>query len=312
MANLTMLFERAEAELHGLKRRRTKTQEVLDLVGVQGVAWRYLSGTEVLQIYPPTKLRETFRDGDYLVAKNPTSECRYYDPNGNLKPDQWSYVGCNCSSLPDTQVWGWIKKAYENLKRDKGVRSKQQSRRGYSSSERPQVHDTTKANLVVSGIESLYRLTGTGGGFSEQPVWLDILANAVAELPRGCQGKRANELLAEALRRAQVYSRSEVAVSSGSAHAVDMVVECNGRRVGVELGTGQAERIELDLLKLINLALRHEVDFACLILPQNVTRPSVMGKQGMPTAVKNLARMCLPLLTLIQARLRDVFVIWYA
>lgn len=111
MADLKALFKRAEDELHGLKRRRTKTQEVLELVGVQGVAWRPLSGTEVLQIYPPTKRRETFRDGDDLVVKNPTSECRYYDPNGNLRSDQFSYVGCNCSNLPDTQVWGWIKQA---------------------------------------------------------------------------------------------------------------------------------------------------------------------------------------------------------
>lgn len=124
MADLESLFEQAETELPGLKRRRTKTQEVLELAGVQGVAWRPLRGTRVLQINPPTKGRETFREGGYLVVKSVTSECRYYDPNHNLRPNQWSFVGCSCSNLSNAQVWGWIKQAYENLKRDKTMCSK--------------------------------------------------------------------------------------------------------------------------------------------------------------------------------------------
>lgn len=122
MANLELLFERAETELPGLKRRRTQTQEVLELAGVQGVAWRPLSGARVLQIYPPTKGRETFREGNYFLVKNRLSECRYHDPDHDLKGDQWSYVGCDCSKLSEGQVWGWIKQAYQNLKRDKAAR----------------------------------------------------------------------------------------------------------------------------------------------------------------------------------------------
>ena len=122
MANLELLFERAETELPGLKRRRTQTQEVLELIGVQGVAWRPLSGAQVLQIYPPTKGRETFREGNYFLVKSRLSECRYYDPNHDLESDQWSYVGCNCSKLSEGEVWGWIKQAYQNLKSDKAGR----------------------------------------------------------------------------------------------------------------------------------------------------------------------------------------------
>ena len=167
----------------------------------------------------------------------------------------------------------------------------------------------TGPRVTVTGIESLYRIGG--GGLSKQPVWLDILAHAVTELPKGCQGKVANRLLATILGKAGVRVASEVAVSPGSAHSVDFLIVSDEAKVGVELGTGQAERVELDLLKLITLALRREINCACLILPRDVSRHSVMGAQQMSTAVKGLARMCSPLFNLIQAQLRDMFVMWY-
>jgi len=172
----------------------------------------------------------------------------------------------------------------------------------------------TGARVTVTEIESLYQIGVAGGGLSKQPAWLGIMAHAVAELPKGCQGKAANKLLATILRKAGVRVTSEVAVSPWSAHSVDFLIVSDEGKVGVEFGTGQAERVELDLLKLITLALQREINCACLILPQNVTRHSVMGKQKMQTAVENLAIMCSPLLTFIQKQsgLKDIVIIWYA
>jgi len=133
----------------------------------------------------------------------------------------------------------------------------------------------------------------------------------MGQLPRGCQGIRANRLLAEALVKLGTNLHSEVMVSPGSAHSVDFVIVSGEDKVGVELGTGQAERVELDLLKLVILALQRKINCGCLILPRNVTRHSVMGAQEMSAAVKGLARMCSPLFTLIKAHLRDMFVMWY-
>ena len=121
MANLELLFQRAVTELYGLKTRCTNTQEALELVGVQGVAWRPLVGRQILQIYPPTKYRNVYRDGQFLRIEGSGADCQYHDPNGLLNEHQWSYVGCDCTELSDSQVWNWIKSAYENLKKDKGL-----------------------------------------------------------------------------------------------------------------------------------------------------------------------------------------------
>lgn len=128
MANLSMLFKRAVRELPNTGLRQTATQEVLELRDkqghrVQGIAWRPLSNQQVLQFYPPTPPRRAFREGPHLVIKDHRIECRYYDPNCKLNPNQWSYVGCsNCSNLSDDVVWDWILRAYEYLRRDKGMK----------------------------------------------------------------------------------------------------------------------------------------------------------------------------------------------
>ena len=122
MANLENLFKRAKAELPGCRLRRTSTQEVLE-VEEGGVAWRPLSGSCVLQIYPPSTGRKAFRDSDYFVIKDAEHECRYFDPDRNLKPNQWSYVGCSCSSLPDEAVLGWIRETYK-FRRQTGARNR--------------------------------------------------------------------------------------------------------------------------------------------------------------------------------------------
>lgn len=311
MANLEELFKRAGVELPGLERRRTKAQEVLELAGVQGVAWRPLSGAQVLQMYPPTKGRETSREGDYLVVRSGTSVCRYYDPNHNLGSNQWSYVGCNCSNLSDAQVWGWIKEAYENLKRDKPMPSKREPVVGDANPDEMEKYDMLRAKVIVTGIESMCQPQNAGRGISGHPAWLADLARAVGELPKGCQGKEANDSLEGALALANLRFQREVPVGPGSAHRVDFVIEFNRDRIGMELGTGKAERVELDLLKLVNLALRREIDYACLVLPQNVTRHSVMGRQEMAAAVNSLAAMCSPLLSLVRPQLKGMFVIWY-
>lgn len=168
-----------------------------------------------------------------------------------------------------------------------------------------------EAKVAITGIESLFRLAGAGEGLSKHMSWLDILTDAMEELPKGCQGKSANRLLAKALDKSGLHLQCEFTVSPGSAHSVDFLIQINDYSVGVELGTGQAERVELDLLKLINLALRREINCACLILPRNVMRHSVMGTQEMLTAVKGLARMCSPLFTLIRVQLKDIMVVWY-
>jgi len=127
MADLKALFKRAGSELPNVRLRKARTQEVLELTGVQGIAWRPLSDTQVLQIYPPTRGRKTSRDGEFLVVMDAKSEWRYHDPDSKLNPRQWNFVGCNCSTLPDDQVWGWIRQAYEYLRRDKLTLAKGQT-----------------------------------------------------------------------------------------------------------------------------------------------------------------------------------------
>ena len=123
MADLTELSERADSELPGTNLRSTSTQEVLELRGVQGIAWRSLENREVLQLYPPSAKREAFRDGPFLVVRDSESECSYRDPGSRLYAEQWGYVGCSeCSSLADNLVSDWIRGAYENLRRNRGSR----------------------------------------------------------------------------------------------------------------------------------------------------------------------------------------------
>jgi len=182
----------------------------------------------------------------------------------------------------------------------------------HTSSEETWAHDTHTARIGVAGIQSLHQVNIGERGLSRQPGWLGMLLPALAELPRGYQGEQANTVLERALVRIGAHFQREVRAGLGSGHSVDFVIEFNNDRIGVELGTGQGERVELDLLKLISLVLRREINCGCLILPQNVTRHSIFGTQKMPTAVNGLARLCAPILTLIQAQLEDVVVIWYA
>jgi len=313
MANLEQLFERAEAELHGLRRRKAKTQEVLELPGVRGIAWRPLVGSQVLQVCPPTKGRQAFRDGDYLVVKSATSEWRYFDPHGKLDDNRWSYVGCDCSTLPDADVWDFIKQAYKYALRDKELewrgRATNTSRWPHPDA-KTQVSDSRTDKILVVGIESAYRPDDDDP--AKRLCWIGPLRRAVQEVPRGVQGKRANRLLAEALERVGLRWRGEVTVGQGSKHAVDFLIECNHDKVGVELGTGQGERVELDLLKLINLALCREINYACLILPRDLLRHSVMGRYPMKLSISSLVAMCSPLLDLVSDHLGDIVIIWYA
>jgi len=127
MANLAMLFKQAVKQLPYTGLSQSNTQEILELQDtqghrIQGIAWRPLINQQVLQFYPPTPKRQVFRDGSFLVIKGSKSECRYNDPDCQLNPAQWSYVGCTkCSNLSDEVVLGWISQAYEYLKRDKGI-----------------------------------------------------------------------------------------------------------------------------------------------------------------------------------------------
>lgn len=121
MADLATLFELAESKLPGTRLRQTSSQEVLELRGVQGIAWRPLANRQVLQLYPPTAGRRASREGPFLVVRDSKTEVKYRDPEGKLNSAQWSYVGCSdCSTLADSVVWGWIQDAYEHLRRNRG------------------------------------------------------------------------------------------------------------------------------------------------------------------------------------------------
>ena len=69
-------------------------------------------------------------------------------------------------------------------------------------------------------------------------------------------GLHSNDLLADALARANVRFGREVRVGPGALQSVDFLVTSNHDKISVELGTGHAERVEMDLLKLVSLALR--------------------------------------------------------
>ena len=94
--------------------------------------------------------------------------------------------------------------------------------------------------------------------------------------------------------------------------SVDFLVTSNHDKISVELGTGHAERVELDLLKLVSLALRREVTYACLFLPRDLERHSVMGRHLMKSATDGLISVCSPVMTLLREYLRDLIIIWYA
>ena len=165
--------------------------------------------------------------------------------------------------------------------------------------------------MKVAGIESLDQRHIGERGLVAKLGWVNIFTRALADVPATVKGEEANKALAIELGRIGVRFRREVLAGQGSGHAVDFVIEFSSDRIGVELGTGQAERLELDLLKLISLALRQEIDYACLILPRDVTRVPVFGKQEMRTAVRSLAALCSPILAPAQAQLKDTLVIWY-
>ena len=115
MLNLERFFKKAEAEF-GLQRETSKkgTMEVLKYKN-RGVAWRWIRNNTI-QLCPPTKGRNVFRDDKYLVIQGKTSECRYIDPNQVLDSDMWSYSGCDCTNVSEIQVWSWIESAYNYQK----------------------------------------------------------------------------------------------------------------------------------------------------------------------------------------------------
>jgi len=217
-----------------------------------------------------------------------------------------------CSDTPADEALNLIRQAYESIAHSKTTPNPWQPLIKHLGLEAVQGRDTHRAKLTVTQIDSLYQLSQVGGRFSKQPAWLDILARAVADLPKGCQAAPANRLLAAALRKAGLHVVTQMNVSPRSAHSVDFVISSVGDKVGVEFGTGRAERVELDLLKVMILALQRDINCACLILPMDVARPRVLGGQNMPTAVRWLGLMCSPLFGLIQRQLADVFVMWYA
>jgi hypothetical protein len=130
MANLAMLFKQAEKQLTYTGLRQSDTMEILELRDaqghfIQGIAWRPLSGSNVLQFYPTyTESSQSFWNGDdFVVIKGSKSEYRYHDPYHKLVPNQWHYAGCsNCSNLSEDVVLGWILQAYKYLVRDKGIK----------------------------------------------------------------------------------------------------------------------------------------------------------------------------------------------
>ena len=180
-----------------------------------------------------------------------------------------------------------------------------------SASARDREHGVQSANVSIAGIESLDQRHIGERYLAGKYRWVDMLVRTLAELPKGCQGEQAKRAIANALANIGARFQREVPAGQGSAHAVDFLVDFDDDTIGVELGTGQAERIELDLLKLISLALLQKIDYACLILPRNLSRSRVFGKQDMLTAVRSLAQLCSPILTMVQAQLKDTLVIWY-
>lgn len=299
----------------GVSRRQTQSQIVFSRLDTNFCWLSPRAG--MIQLRPPLgrncdtrRLQRQGNEVGVIRQKTEQVDAAYQDPGGRLIA-LWGYPGFMCRSTPVTDAQDLIRQAYDNLKANNTMPNQQESVFGYSSSRTDQAHNTHGTKITVTQIASLYRFSTTRIGFSKQPAWLDILAHAVAELPRGCQDRTANELLATILRKAGVRMITQVKVSPRSSHSVDFVIESDGDKVGVELGTGQAERVELDLLKLINLALRQEINCACLVLPRDVARHSVMGKQCMSTAVKGLAYMCSPLFDLIKPQLQDIFVVLY-
>ena len=92
----------------------------------------------------------------------------------------------------------------------------------------------------------------------------------------------------------------EVRPSPHSNHAVDLLIRHKRATIAIELGTGQAERLELDILKLVCLAFATRIDYICLILPSGVQRHGVMGRQDMSRATESLLKMCTPLLEFVR------------
>jgi len=127
MANLAMLFRKAEKQLAYTGLRQTKTMEILELrdargIFIQGFAWRrQFSGINILQFYPTYKEgSQSYWNGDDFIVIKDSTEYKYHDPYHKLVLNLWSYVGCyDCSNLSEDIVFGWIMQAYECLARDK-------------------------------------------------------------------------------------------------------------------------------------------------------------------------------------------------
>ena len=146
--------------------------------------------------------------------------------------------------------------------------------------------------MQVLHTQSSYRL-------QHNYAWLNLVKDSIAKVSKSSQRVAAEDALEKALRDLGITPQRGVPVSSQSRHKVDFVFEISLEKIALELETGQAARVELDILKLLNLALSKRITYACLILP-NVRRIRVMGSSPMESAVETLLRMCFPLLQLVQ------------
>lgn len=300
-------------------RRPEETQIVFSVAGIN-FCWLTLN-TGMVQIRPclgrkcvTRRLERVGNEVKVIHQNSGRTDAVYRDP-GHKLIERFSYPGFMRSQTSLSEALQLIKQAYEMAKgstkspdTDTGVASKSRATAYGSKPTFPSKQEFAE----VVGIESVYRCEETGLSQFERPGWLSFLKTALQDLPKGVQGQQSNDLLADALARAGVRFEREVKVAPGAMHAVDFLITSDHDKIAVELGTGQAERVELDLLKLINLALlRREVTYTCLILPRDVMRHSVMGRQPMKSAFDGLISMCWPLISLVRGYLKDMIIIWY-
>lgn len=157
----------------------------------------------------------------------------------------------------------------------------------------------------VAEIVSAYRKD------TSQYPWINPLMRALEKVPKGLQGASFNRNLAGNLNEVGLPFHKNVLVSTGSEHNVDFLIEYRNDRIAVEIETGQAGRVELDLLKLFSISLFQTITCACLVLPEGIKRHSTMGYQEMKKAVDSLMLMCSPVLEMIKSSLGDLLIIWY-
>ena len=317
MVDLADMFQRAHRELPGTQLRREETMEVLEIPGVRGIAWRWLTTGKTLQFFPRVRKDANVTwTGGFFSVKQRGIEWRFRDPDHHLR-QLFSYVGCSdCSSLPDDLVWSWISDAYQYVSELVG--------RGRARSPESVAQRATAgrlSDLAVSSTAAKPPSNATSFVIGSVPDAVsDALLGAVQSVPQTCfldvngnpltQGvPNLDGLICEALDRRGWEIATNYRPFTDALFNVDIAVPA--QKLLVEIEKGRLPRLELDLLKIASACLQtpDRWQYGALIVPATFIELALAGRQSPYRYLQRLEPVVRPILQASQ--LKGLLVIGY-